>query len=54
MDNGGPLTKEMLVAWIARGVMLAAVAVGLPVTGWRGRAAWAAGRDGKEEPPADA
>jgi NAD+ kinase len=27
---------------------------GLPVTGWRGRAAWAAGQDGKEEPPADA
>ena len=27
---------------------------GLPVTGWRGRAAWAAGRDGKEESPADA
>lgn len=27
---------------------------GLPVTGWRGRKDWGAGRDGKGEPPADA
>jgi NAD+ kinase len=27
---------------------------GLPVTGWRGRRDWGSGRDGKEDPPADA
>jgi NAD+ kinase len=27
---------------------------GLPVTGWRGRRDWGRGRDGKEDPPADA
>jgi NAD+ kinase len=27
---------------------------GLPVTGWRGRRDWGTGRDGKEDPPADA
>jgi NAD+ kinase len=27
---------------------------GLPVTGWRGRHDWGPGRDGKEDPPADA
>jgi NAD+ kinase len=27
---------------------------GLPVTGWRGRRDWGMGRDGKEDPPADA
>jgi len=27
---------------------------GLPVTGWRGRRDWGPGRDGKEDPPADA
>jgi NAD+ kinase len=30
------------------------VKFGLPVTGWRGRTDWGAGRDGKGEPPADA
>jgi hypothetical protein len=27
---------------------------GLPVTGWRGRRDWSPGREGKEDPPADA
>jgi len=27
---------------------------GLPVSGWRGRRDWGTGRDGKEDPPADA
>jgi len=30
------------------------VKFGLPVTGWRGRKDWGAGRDGKGDPPADA
>jgi len=30
------------------------VKFGLPVTGWRGRTDWSAGRDGKGDTPADA
>ncbi|HWS65693.1 MAG TPA: hypothetical protein VN325_23285 [Steroidobacteraceae bacterium] len=34
MDNGGPLTKEMLIAWIARGFLVAATTIGVPITGY--------------------